>query len=150
MATFVGTQDEFQDALYELCELDYDAIEAYQAAINRIDLMQYKESLTEFKMDHQRHVDEITMILKKHQCDAPDGPSVKEYLTQGKVVLANMFGDKAILHAMLTNEEDTNQAYDRINNHQHKWADSEDILRRAWADEKRHKAWLEMTIKHLD
>ena len=38
---------------------------------------------------------------------------MKAILTQGKVVLADMFGDSAILKAMKTNEDDTVTAYDR-------------------------------------
>ncbi|AFC70705.1 hypothetical protein MC5_01535 [Rickettsia australis str. Cutlack] len=35
MTTLVRTQNNFADAIKELVELDYDAIEAYKAAINR-------------------------------------------------------------------------------------------------------------------
>ncbi len=143
MTTLVGTQEHFKDALYELCELDYDAIEAYEAAINRVDNAEYRSKLTEFKNDHQRHVQEITALLESHQEKAPDGPSLKQLLTQGKVVLANMLGDEAILKAMISNEVDTNTAYERINSHKYIWPDSVEILSRGWADERRHKQWLE-------
>ncbi|KJV81801.1 hypothetical protein RHORCCE3_0998 [Rickettsia hoogstraalii str. RCCE3] len=36
MTTLVGIQNNFADAIKELIELDYDAIEAYKTAINRI------------------------------------------------------------------------------------------------------------------
>ena len=42
MATLVGTQTKFVDALKELAELDHDAIEAYEAAINRLENEFYK------------------------------------------------------------------------------------------------------------
>ena len=146
MTTLVWTQEHFHDALYELCELDYDAIEAYEAAINRLDNADYRTKLTEFKNDHQRHVQELTSLLKSHQAKVPDGPSDKQLLAQGKVVLANMFGDEAILKAMLSNEVDTNTAYERVNSHKNKWPDSAEILSRGWNDEKRHKQWLDAII----
>ncbi|STX29520.1 Uncharacterized conserved protein [Legionella beliardensis] len=146
MTTLVGTQEHFHDALYELCELDYDAIEAYEAAINRLDNADYRTKLTEFKNDHQRHVQEITSLLKSHQAKVPDGPSAKQLLAQGKVVLANMFGDEAILKAMLSNEVDTNTAYERMNSHKNKWPEAAEILSRGWNDEKRHKQWLDAII----
>ena len=84
MTTLVGTQNDFYDALYALCELDYDAVEAYKAAINRVENTVYKQQLTEFMHDHKRHIQEISSVLRKHQQEIPDGPDMKQYLTQGK------------------------------------------------------------------
>lgn len=53
------------------------------------------------------------------------------------------FGDKAILQAMLSNEEDTNTAYERLNNHTDKWDDAEKILEQGFKDEQKHKKWIE-------
>ena len=36
MTTLVGTQTKFVKAVRELVELDFDALEAYNAAINRL------------------------------------------------------------------------------------------------------------------
>ncbi|MBA2654724.1 MAG: DUF892 family protein [Gammaproteobacteria bacterium] len=146
MTTLVGTQDNFVDALYQLCELDYDAVEAYQAAINRLDREDYKGKLNEFKADHERHIREIRSLLSKHQADAPDSPSAKHLVTQGKVVLANLFGDDAILKAMLSNEVDTNTAYERLNTRADEWDDAKEILMQGLSDERRHKAWIENTL----
>ncbi|WP_058533894.1 DUF2383 domain-containing protein [Legionella saoudiensis] len=147
MTTLVGTQKEFHDALYELCELDYDAIEAYKAAINRLENNAYKNVLTEFLYDHERHVQELTNILRSRQHPFPDGPGMKEYLAQGKVVLANLMGDRAILKAMVSNEVDTNTAYERVNNYSDIWPDALAILQRGLEDERRHKQWLESTLE---
>lgn len=146
MVTMVGTQTNFEDALYELCELDYDAIEAYEAAINRLDNKDYVNKMEEFKKDHERHVEEISNLLRKHQKEVPDGPSPKNILAQGKVVLANMFGDEAILKAMLSNEQDTNTAYERLNEYKEKWDDAITMLSRGLEDEKRHKQWIQLTL----
>lgn len=143
MVTLVGTQTNFIDALRELVELDYDAVAAYEAAINRIESEVYKEKLNEFKADHERHIQEISNILSKHNEEAPEGPSSKQWLTQGKVVIANLMGDEAILRAMLTNEVDTNTAYERMNEREDEWSDIQDILKKGLEDEKRHKQWIE-------
>lgn len=147
MATLVGTQKEFHDALYALCELDYDAVEAYKAAINRLENEIYKNTLSDFMNDHIRHIEELTSLLKTHNHPAPEGPDMKQYLAQGKVVLANLMGDKAILKAMITNEEDTNTAYERLTQHAGKWSDASIILANGLNDEKRHKEWLEEQVK---
>lgn len=143
MATLVGTQANFADALRELVELDYDAIEAYEAAINRLENESYKDKLDEFKKDHERHVKELNDILLAHGEKKVEGPDAKQWLAKGKVVLANMMGDESILQAMRTNEEDTNTAYEKLNNHESKWSDASDALRRGLEDEKRHKRWIE-------
>lgn len=147
MTTLVGTQREFVDALFELCELDYDAVEAYQAAIDRLNDDDYKSRLSEFMTDHQRHIREISEVLRKHNVDAPKGPSSKKLLTQGKVILANLFGDEFILRAMLSNEIDTNTAYERLNSRKDEWEDAKMILSRGLDDEKKHKAWLENVLR---
>ncbi|MFY9589586.1 DUF892 family protein [Rickettsia endosymbiont of Halotydeus destructor] len=143
MTTLVGTQKNFVTALKELIELDYDAIEAYEAAINRIKNEEYKNRLQKFKEDHERHVKELNNLLVIHKEEVVKGPSVKQWLTKGKVVLANLVGDEAILHAMLTNEEDTNMAYERLNNHPEKWQDAAEILKQGLSDERTHKRWIE-------
>lgn len=143
MSTLVGTQVNFADALRELIELDYDAIEAYEAAINRLEKESFKDKLKEFKKDHERHVNELNNVLSAHSEELVEGPSVKQWLAKGKVVLANIMGDEAILQAMRTNEEDTNTAYKRLNEHEDKWSDATDVLRRGLEDERRHKKWIE-------
>ena len=150
MVTLVGTQPKFEDALYELCELDYDAVEAYTAAINRLKNEDYKTQLRAFREDHQHHIENIRNFLKERQVDFPEGPSSKSLLTQGKVVLANLFGDKNILETMLSNEMDTNTAYERLNAHPKKPLEAELILSNGLADEKRHKQWLQTVLKGLE
>ncbi len=150
MVTFTGTQAEFLDALSDLIELDYDAVEAYDAAINRIVNRDYKNKLIEFKEDHQRHVEELSEILTHHGKQPPTGPSTKQWVTKGKVVMADLIGDETILRAINSNEVDTNTAYERIYHREDKHPDTEKILRRGLEDERRHKRWLEETLEGRD
>lgn len=57
---------------------------------------------------------------------------VTTVLTKGKVVLGGPMGDKAVLQAMKTNEDDTNTAYER-----------------ALGDERRQRDWMVETIRLL-
>lgn len=145
MVTLVGTQTDFAEAIKELIELDFDAVEAYEAAIHRLDNQDYKDKLADFKKDHQRHTQELTQLLEKRNIsDIPTGPSaVKQWLTKGKVVLANIVGDAAVLAAMSSNEVDTNTAYERMNTREDVWEEAKSTLKRGLEDEKRHKTWLE-------
>lgn len=143
MVTFVGTQPSFAEALKELVALDFDAIEAYKAAINRLSSQPYQEKLQEFKADHERHVHELSKVLVAHGEVPPTGPSTfKQWLTKGKVVIEQVMGDKGILSAMLSNEGDTNTAYEVMNDRTDKWPDAAPILKQGLADEQKHKAWL--------
>ncbi|MDI9818296.1 MULTISPECIES: ferritin-like domain-containing protein [unclassified Legionella] len=147
MASFAHARGKFDKALYELCEVDYDAVEAYEAAIVRLESQDYKNRLSEFKSDHERHIQELSNLLKRHNIRAPEGPcSSRQLLVQGRVIFANLFGDEAILRAMLANEIDTNIGYELLNDHEEKWEDSGKILRLGVGDERRHKQWFEITL----
>lgn len=101
MATLVGTQNKFSDALYSLIELHYNAAEAYEAVINKVEKQSYQTKLKEFKKDHEQHAKEFSEILSKRECDVPQGPSFKQWLEIGKVKLATIIGDKQILCRLL-------------------------------------------------
>ncbi|KEI34608.1 DUF2383 domain-containing protein [Allofrancisella frigidaquae] len=147
MATLVGTQSNFAKALTELAELDFDAIEAYEAAINRLKNINYKEQLQHFKQEHEKHVRDLNEILLLHDHERVTGPSMKQWLTKGKVVISNITGDDiGILQAMITNEEDTNTAYERMLDRQDKWSDAVEVLEKGLKDERHHKQWLKETI----
>lgn len=143
----VGTQADFSKALYQLCELDFDAIDAYQAAVERLKNPSYKLQLTEFKADHIRHTQELIALLTSKNKEFPAGPDfTKGLLAKGKVVIANLAGDTGILKAMKTNEDDTNTAYERLNSHMDKWPEAVAVLQRGLADEQRHRAWIENVL----
>lgn len=146
MATLIGKQKQFGNALQALLELDYDAIEAYKKAIERLENSEYKNKLSHFCADHERHVQELRGLLVTHNLKPPEGPDIKQWLTKGKVVIANIAGDKAILKAMHSNVKDANIAYEHVNRREDVWSDAHDTLSRAWADEKRHKAWIEQAL----
>jgi rubrerythrin len=153
MATMVGTQKSFTQAIKELVELDYDALEAYESAINNLENPEYKKKFEEFKLDHQRHITELSAFLSRCNETAPGGPdNMKKVLVKGKVELASLFGDQNILSAMLSNEEDTNTAYERINARIGESADKEiaKIIADGLADERKHKDWIQSNISQHD
>lgn len=146
MATLVGTQRTLSSLLRELCELDLDAVEAYDAAIERISEPRYKEQLRSFRADHVRHAHELGGYMQQFGMTAPKVGDIKQVLTRGKVVLGSIVGDKAILFAMKTNEDDTNKAYERALSR----TDVPELIRhcleRNLQDERRHRAWMEKQI----
>ncbi len=146
MVTLVGMQAKFMDALKDLLELEYDAIETYTAAIDRLDNENYREKLSAFRSDHEYHIEEIKRLLKSSGEEAISGPSGKQILMISRVAIGNLIGDNAILKAMLSAEEDTNSAYERMLHHKDKPDYADDFLSNAREDERRHKKWLEHVI----
>lgn len=145
MATATDSKDIISD-LNDLIHLDYDAIAAYKSAIGRLDNAAYKEKLAEFLSDHERHVEVLTKVVRDEGGTAPTEGDFKQILTQGKVVLADLLGDTAILKAMKANEKVTNAKYKEAveaGYAEHIQA----VLRVGLADERRHKDWIEKTLE---
>jgi uncharacterized protein (TIGR02284 family) len=149
MVTTVGTESTLESLLEDLVQLDYDAADAYEAAINRLQESRFRTRLHEFRGDHLRHVDEISEILRRMGRTPPQQGDMKSYLTQGKVVLGGLMGDKAILQAMRTNEADTNTAYERAVAFNGLDAVTGQVLQRGLEDERRHREWILAELKTL-
>ncbi|MFW5824469.1 MAG: DUF2383 domain-containing protein [Marinobacter sp.] len=144
MTTVTDSKEVVSD-LNDLIELDYDAIAAYQSAIERLENDSYRRKLSEFLKDHQRHIEELSKLVRKEGGTPPDEGDAKKVLTQGKVVLADLAGDDAILKAMKSNEEQTNSKYEKAV--ETGYPDPiQTVLQAGLADERRHKAWIETTL----
>ncbi len=76
--------------LADLAELDFDAISAYDAAIERLDSHEAKARLGEFKSDHERHVRDLQSTIRRMGGSPPTEGDVKAVLTKGKVVLGGL------------------------------------------------------------
>jgi uncharacterized protein (TIGR02284 family) len=142
MVTTIGTEGNFETLLSDLIQLDYDAAEAYQVAIDRVENADFKASLLIFKQDHLRHIDDLSGALAKMGHEPPAGGDVKRMLTKGKVILGALAGDKAILQAMKTNEDDTNAAYERATGHHEAPPQIHAVFERNLQDERRHRDWM--------
>jgi uncharacterized protein (TIGR02284 family) len=148
-ATLAGKQSDPVDLLEELIKLDYDAIEAYDMAIERLDDAESQRQLTEFREDHRRHTQDLSRFLKEYGAKPPTGPDLKRFLTQGKVMLGSLRGDRAILKAMKSNEDQTNTAYERATEHHDLPMELQETLRKNLEDERRHRSWIERRMQQL-
>ena|SRR5579884_819595 len=146
MATMVGLHGDLKAVLHQVIELDYDAVEAYRAAIARLEDADAKAALTGFMGDHERHVREVGDHLRAMGGEPPTGADAKRVLTQGKVVIAGLLGDRAILVAMKTNEDDTNTAYERVSARNDTSSELKALLNANLEDERRHRRWIEQRL----
>jgi uncharacterized protein (TIGR02284 family) len=143
VVTIRGREVDVTRMLCGLIELDYDAIDAYQAAIDRLDDLLNKQQMRGFMEDHERHVRELSEFVTRSGVDAPTKGDFKRVLTKGKVVIGQLVGDRGILMAMKSNEDDTNQAYEQAVRRHDLATDLRETLQRNLADERRHRAWIE-------
>lgn len=149
MATTVGTETSFEKLVTDLIYLERDAIAAYEASIERLSDPACRDEMAGFKNDHVQHLQVLTEIAREAGADAPAEGDMKEMLTTGKVALAGIMGDGAILKAMKTNEDDTVTAYERAVRHDEALAKSKAFFEKALVDETRHRDWMDRTARSL-
>ncbi len=149
MATMTGKESDGMKTIYKLVELDFDAVEAYEAAIQRLKDQTSRTKLSEFKADHERHIRDLSDALNRHGITAPNRGDAKRVLIKGKVVIGQIAGDRGILQAMKTNEDDTNDAYERASNRSDLPPEILSLVERGLADERRHRDWIIQRIEFL-
>ncbi|WP_306117353.1 MULTISPECIES: ferritin-like domain-containing protein [unclassified Roseitalea] len=141
MPTTVGTEADEKTMIGHLINLEHDAIAAYESVIDKLDNASHKERVTAFKADHDQQVAELRSIAAELGMEASSNGDFKKLLTTGKIALANLGGDKAILRAMKTNEDDTVQAYQQARDNSAARPEWRSFFEKALADEERHRAW---------
>lgn len=149
MATMIGSEAHVVDMLIHLVELDFDAIAAYRAAIERLDSPRPKRAMQEFLLDHERHIRELSPLIRELGGTPPLEGDLKSVLTKGKVVIGQLMGDAGILGAMRSNEDDTNDAYERAASRIDAREPVRLVLARGLADERRHRGWIEAELERL-
>ncbi len=145
MATTVGQENSVEKLIENCILLEHDAIAAYDAVIERLETPDYRAQVESFKKDHLQHLEALHGFAAEHGVNAPTEGDMKEMLTTGKIKLANLGGDGAILKAMSTNESDTVSAYAHAVENAVLPASMRGMVESALTDEKRHKEWMEST-----
>ena len=143
MVTTVGTEGSIEDLVSNLLYLEHDAIAAYESTIDKLRNPSHKERIAEFRSDHLKHVAELERMAGLLKIDAPQSGDMKQLLTTGKIAMASLVGDGAILTAMKTNEDDTVTAYERAARHRDAKPESRRYFEAFAEDERRHRAWME-------
>jgi uncharacterized protein (TIGR02284 family) len=146
MTTLVGRQKNVVDALDSLIELGLDALEAYEVAVERVEDLDDKDTLRAFRDDHERQVRELQSLVSELGGIPATAPDFKRVLTKGKVALGSLIGDRLVLLALKSNEEDMLVAYGRMIAHVDVPAEGRELLQRSLDDERRHRAYLERRL----
>jgi rubrerythrin len=142
MVTMVGTESTLKDLVENLLLLEHDAIAAYVQTIDRLENPEFKSQIVAFKADHDRHVQQLTELAGVVGATPYREGDAKQLLTTGKVAMASLMGDSAILTAMRSNEEDTVTAYERACSFVDATPQARSIFEAGHADELRHREWM--------
>jgi rubrerythrin len=136
--------------LNDLLMLDHDAVQAYSLAIRLLDDARYKRQIEEFRADHQRHIEELSQLIRSRDgipLEMPHIPSGAFKLAV-QAVGAGAGGDRAVLLAFKANERQVRDKYRRAARTPHP-ADVTSVLARAADDEARHYEWALETLWEL-
>jgi len=127
--------------LNDLLQLDHDAVQAYTVAIENVADPMYRDTLIRFRGDHERHIEELTRLVREHG----GVPLELSHIPTGLFKLAVQKvgakgGDRALLLAFKANERQVRDKYRRAAAMAHPPGVAE-VIRRNAEDEQRHYAW---------
>ena len=158
MQTTTATQTDpaaLAARLNDLLQLDHDALGAYDLAIAALRNERHKDTLRRFRADHERHVSEITALLRALNAmpvqlpHLQTGPFKLAMQALGGAAGALGGGDAAVLLAFKANERQTRDKYRRVADLADLPPGMNNIMRRAAADEATHYAWALETLDEL-
>lgn len=148
-----------------LIHFENDMIAAFRAAIERLGEANDQQRLRAFVEDHQQHVRELSAQVVALGEEPARGADAKRLLTEGKLRLGGLSGDRPIFAALRANEEDSCAAYERaiatldaplttgapgpryaIDAIDAEVSPTRALLVRLLADERRHLRWLERRL----
>ena len=143
--TLLGPIDSFANAVRALIELDFEMVQTYEVIIDQVSDQDLKRRLQSFKVDHERHVKELSHLLITHQEKVIYSTKGRDWLLPSQVEALK--DDQAIIAVILAVEAKTRQAYREIMSHQQMWGEAESILIAGYLDENQHHYWLERSIR---
>jgi rubrerythrin len=135
------------EKLRSLAQLDVDAIGTYEAAIARVKEQLVRERLSEFRVDHVRHVQDLNVFIRERGGEPVElRPDLKGAVMKGMTAITSMMGTEAALVAMLGNEELTNRAYELALGFE--WSPQvRQLIEKNRKDEERHLAWIKDAVR---
>jgi uncharacterized protein (TIGR02284 family) len=140
------SNEKMSEELSELIRFDYDAIGAYTTAIDDIKEAAVRDPLVRFREDHERHVVELSAIVRRLGGTPPDKPDFKGFMRKTMTKVAGLGGTEGTLKAMKSNEEVLNKTYSHHLTFE--WpADIRAVIERNYSDEKRHLTWVEQALQ---
>jgi uncharacterized protein (TIGR02284 family) len=129
------------EKLNSLIKLDVDAVHAYDQAIEACEILTIKDTLTEFRNDHERHIHDLSEQVRMLGGTPEVRRDLKGFVLEGFTALMSR-GDRTALMAMRGNEELTNRMYQAALEMEEMSAEARTVIERNYADEQRHLSWI--------
>lgn len=125
-----------------LARLDVDAIGTYDAAIAKVENEEVRLKLSEFRLDHVRHVQDLNALLVKLGGDqVAMEPDAKGVVLKTMTSMGSTLGTEAALVSMMGNEGLTNLTYELALKAE--WNDEERaVIEKNRGDERLHLNWI--------
>lgn len=136
--------------LDDLLQLDHDALQSYQLAIEELDNAAYRETIRRFRSDHERHVTELSDLVRTHggtPTERPHATGVLKLATQAAGAVGG--GDTHVLMAFRANERQARDKYARAAALGAWPPNVAAVVRVAASDESRHYDWVDATLQAL-
>jgi uncharacterized protein (TIGR02284 family) len=130
----------------DLIRLDHDALGAYDEAIEKIDTPVIRSQLEVFRADHERHVVELSAIVRQHGGSPPEKAGARGIIRKTMTRIAGLMGVEPTLTAMRSNERVLTEQYQKRLSLDLP-AEVKEVIARNFGDEQRHLAWIEQAIK---
>lgn len=141
--------DELIDDLNDLIQLDFDAVRAYETAIDKLRDVSARGDLVLFKQDHERHIEDLSRAVLRLGGLPRDRGNLKGILLDGLTALRAATGDVGALRAMRMNERITNRTYQKALQHPLS-LDTRAIVLANCEDERRHLIAIKQHLERID
>lgn len=132
--------------LRSLCQLDIDAIHAYNECLKHIDITAIKKDVEQFRADHERHVKELSALIHSYNEKAPEfSPDLKGYMLDIFSKLRSLTGTEGALKSLRGGENLTNKRYARAIDLAFP-SNIKNVIAANYKDEQRHLRYVEEAI----
>lgn len=147
MADRTSPSTELVGQLARLWQLDQDAEAAYVAAAGRVRRPALRRGLRALAADCRRHVDELAPYLPAAAVSAGTLDDERRLLRAGRLMLAQVLGDAAVLDALEDVVREGNAAYADALADDALGTRARAVIQRNASDERRHEDWLRGALR---
>ena len=137
------------ELLEDLMQIDYDAVRAYEQALEHVDDPEARGELEQIKIEHQRHLTELAALVR--QLGGHPGEIRRDatgVLLEGMTLVRSVAGTLGALRALRTDEKVLVERYENALDGCPDPALS--AVARHWHDECRHLALIDRQIARVE
>jgi rubrerythrin len=145
----VDELEDIIDDLEDLIQLDRDAAKAYDIALDKATDRAVREDLLMFKLDHERHVDDLGRIVVRLGGETEDRGHGRGLLRETLAVLRGSRGTLGALKALRMSEKLTNTLYAKALE-EPLTIDAREVVEANRDDERRHLIAIKGHLARLD